>query len=215
MNTDFKDIMSNRTDEELIKIVTVHRDDYQPLAVVAAEAEIKKRSLSTTEIEKTKSELIAQIEEKSQLDSKMVSSFTRFFHFIIDWLVWIILALILAPLVGLLLFPLVKNEGFELLTGLLYLLLIVVCYFLYYYIMEVKYQKTVAKFITKTKVVTSSGDIPSKSDILRRTFFRLIPFDGVSFLFTKNGFHDRFSDTRVIKDEPVSADTTSVPTKQS
>ncbi|HBT10121.1 MAG TPA: hypothetical protein DEB18_11870, partial [Leeuwenhoekiella sp.] len=28
----------------------------------------------------------------------------------------------------------------------------------------------------------------------------LIPFDRISFLITKNGFHDRFSNTKVIKD---------------
>ena len=32
MNTDFKNVMSKRTDEELIKIVTVDRNKYQPLA---------------------------------------------------------------------------------------------------------------------------------------------------------------------------------------
>jgi len=212
MNTDFEDIMSNRTDEELIKIVTVDKDDYQPLAVVAAEEEIKKRNLDTARIEETENELTVQIEVQSQLDNKMVSSSTRFLHFIIDRIICLIIAsgvsVVLSPLVVLLsflLFPTAENEGIELLLGFLYLLLIIVCHFFYCYIMEVRYQKTVAKFITKTKVVTSDGNIPGKGHILQRTFCRLIPFDAVSFLFTKNGLHDRFSDTRVIKDDPASA----------
>ena len=45
MSTNFKDIMSKRTDEEVIKIVTVDRGYYQPLAVVAAEEEIKSRKI--------------------------------------------------------------------------------------------------------------------------------------------------------------------------
>ena len=43
MTTDFKNAMSQRTDEELIKIVTILRNDYQPIAIEVAEDEIKKR----------------------------------------------------------------------------------------------------------------------------------------------------------------------------
>jgi uncharacterized RDD family membrane protein YckC len=67
--------------------------------------------------------------------------------------------------------------------------------------MEYKFQKTLGKFITKTKVVTKGGEKPELSDIIRRTLCRLIPFDKISYLFTKNGIHDRLSETIVIKDE--------------
>ena len=66
MSTDFKDIMLKRTDEELIKIVTVDRDGYQPLAVIAAEEEIKNRNMSATRIEEIQSELNIKIEEKKK-----------------------------------------------------------------------------------------------------------------------------------------------------
>jgi uncharacterized RDD family membrane protein YckC len=74
-------------------------------------------------------------------------------------------------------------------------------FFGYYVIMETKYQKTIGKFITKTTVVTKDGAKPEIGDIVRRTFCRLIPFDRISFMFTKNGFHDRLSDTIIIKDK--------------
>ena len=191
MNTDFKDVMSKRTDEELIKIVTIDRNGYQPLAVIAAEEEIKRRNIDTAKVEQVESELEAEIEGKKQLDDKIVSSLIRFVHFIIDTIVWLIATVILT-------FPLKVGEGFALLLGYIILFGTFICY---YYIMEVKYQKTVAKFITKTKVVMNNGNKPNKSDILVRTFCRLIPLDRISFLFTRNGFHDRFSSTQVIKDD--------------
>jgi hypothetical protein len=45
MSADFKNIMSVKTDEELVKIVTIDRNDYQQDAINAAEFEIKTRNL--------------------------------------------------------------------------------------------------------------------------------------------------------------------------
>jgi len=191
MNTNFKDIMSKRTDEELIKIVTIDRESYHPLAVAAAEEEIKNRNLDAVKIEQVENEVKTELAEKQQIDDKTASSLIRFVHFIIDSIVWLILVFILT-------LPLSANVESEMLIG--YLILFAT-FFGYYYIMEASFQKTVAKFITKTKVVTNNGSKPSKSDILIRTLCRLIPFDRVSFLFTRNGIHDRLSGTRVVKDD--------------
>ncbi len=199
MNTDFKDVMSKRTDEELIKIVTLDRDNYQPLAVIAAEEEIKCRELDTTKIEQVENELKTEIEEKKKIDDKTVSSLIRFANFFIDTIVWFIAWLIVSVIIAFILTMLFDNLELIIIRGV-YLLLIPT-FFGYYYIMEVSCQKTVAKFITKTKVVTNNGNKPNKSDILARTFCRLIPLDRISFLFTRNGFHDRLSNTRVVKDE--------------
>lgn len=190
MNTDFKDVMSKRTDEELIKIVTVDRNGYQPLAIVAAEEEIRKRNIDAATIEQVKNASTAKIEEKKQLDTQKVSLPTRFTHFVVDTIIWLIISAILT-------FPLNANDGIQMLAGYVILFATFVGY---YSFMEIKYQKTVAKFITKTKVVTSNGNKPEMGDIMRRTFCRLIPFDRVSFLFTQNGFHDRLSNTTIIKD---------------
>jgi len=212
MNIDFKDIMSSRTDEELIKIVTVNRDDYQPLAIVAAEEEIKRRNLGTTKIEEVENDFLANIEKEKQVDSKAVSSLTRFFHSIMDSFVWLTIAYILTSLLVLLLslFGFSQSDESILLIAFTVPLITAVGY---YYIMEAKFQKTVAKFITKTKVVTNSGNKPNKNDIWKRTFYRLIPLEQVSFLLNRSGLHDRLSDTRVIKDEPASTDAISVPTQ--
>ena len=46
MQVDFKKVMKENSDEELIKILTVRRADYQEEAVVAAENELQSRNLS-------------------------------------------------------------------------------------------------------------------------------------------------------------------------
>jgi uncharacterized RDD family membrane protein YckC len=67
--------------------------------------------------------------------------------------------------------------------------------------MEYTFQKSIGKFITKTSVVTKKGLQPTLVDIIARTFYRLIPFDAISYLFTPNGFHDHLSATTVVSDK--------------
>jgi len=196
MNTDFKDVMSKRTDEELIKIVTVDRDGYQALAVEAAEQEIENRNIDTTKVEQVKANLTNKIEEQKEFDSKKVSSLTRFVHFIVDTISLVIFTMILASLLGLFINPTDQS-----LMSLMSYLMLASGFLGYYVFMETKFQKTIGKFLTKTKVVNKNGTKPELGDIVRRTFCRLIPFDRISFLFTPNGFHDRLSDTTVIKDD--------------
>jgi hypothetical protein len=67
MSNEFENIMSAYSDEELYDILKNHREDYQPLAVVAAEEELAKRGLHLEQIE---SELQAE-EEKAAADCNM------------------------------------------------------------------------------------------------------------------------------------------------
>ncbi|MCE9539478.1 MAG: hypothetical protein K8R85_09700 [Bacteroidetes bacterium] len=64
MTTDFTEVMAQRSDKQLAEILTLHRNDYQPSAIEAAELEFKKRGLETstfiTEEEIKKSEEIKQ-----------------------------------------------------------------------------------------------------------------------------------------------------------
>ena len=195
MENEFKEVMSKRTDEELIKIVTTERDDYNPIAVEAAEIEVKKRNIDTSKFEEIKQIATVEKKQKEKVDAKVVSSGIRFLNFIIDFFTWLILMIIISFIVGFFIEP----------TGLgvfqsFYYLLILGSFFGYYAIMEIKFQKTVGKFLTKTKVVNINGEKPETGEIITRTFCRLIPFDRLSFLFVKNGFHDSLSKTKVVKD---------------
>lgn len=193
MAANFQDVMSKRTDDELIKIVTEEFNDYQPLAVEAAENEIKLRGLDTKKFDDYKIESNLKIEKQKQFDSRKVSSSTRFANYIID----IIASTILTMILSLVLIPL---SNYQTLQEILNYLVLIIGYSGYYIFMETKYQKTIGKFITKSIVVKKDGSKPEFIDIVKRTFCRLIPFDNISFIFTPNGFHDRLSNTTLIKD---------------
>ena len=72
---------------------------------------------------------------------------------------------------------------------------------IYYSIFEMIFSKSIAKFITKTIVVDEYGNKVRPEIVLKRTFCRLIPFDGLSFLVGNGrGWHDTISDTYVVKE---------------
>tara|TARA_R110002051_G_scaffold251672_1_gene311046 strand:- start:4527 stop:5108 length:582 start_codon:yes stop_codon:yes gene_type:complete len=191
MENEFAKVMSERTDEELIKIVTVERKGYNPIAIEAADAEVERRNINTSEFEKIKEKATIEKKQKQKVDSNVVSSGIRFLNFIIDFIIWLIIAAIFT-------FPLSANDGNQMLLGYV---IMFATFIGYYAILEIKFQKTVGKFITKTKVVTLNGEKPENGEIISRTFCRLIPFDQLSFLFMKNGIHDNLSKTKVVKDK--------------
>lgn len=147
-------------------------------------------------LEQLRPDSINQIEHQRQPDSNNVSSLTRFANFLIDTVTFSMLTVVLSLMLG----QIINPTDQLLITWLIYLIL-AFSFFGYYIFMETKYQKTIGKFITKTKVVTRDGMKPKIGSIAKRTFCRLIPFDRVSFLFSPNGFHDKFSDTKIIKDK--------------
>ncbi|PZR09226.1 MAG: RDD family protein [Flavobacterium psychrophilum] len=73
-----------------------------------------------------------------------------------------------------------------------------VLYFAYYFLFEWFFNKSPAKFITATKVVSKHGGKPSLKEILIRSLCRLIPFDGLSYIFSETGWHDALSHTMVV-----------------
>ena len=64
MTNNFSQIMSERSNAELLRIVNEERADYQSEAIEAAEKEIDKRNLSTEQIESATKE----IKNKKQID---------------------------------------------------------------------------------------------------------------------------------------------------
>ena len=195
MENEFAKVMSERTDEELIKIVTADRDKYNPIGIEAAESEVAKRNIDTSKFEEIKLKATTERVAKEKVDSNVVGSGIRFANFLIDLIIWLVLAFIVSFVIGFFVQPtdkeIISLYGYILIFGI---------FIAYYAIMEIKFQKTVGKFITKTKVVKMDGTKPENSDIIMRTFCRLIPFDRISFLFVRNGIHDFLSKTKVVKD---------------
>lgn len=69
---------------------------------------------------------------------------------------------------------------------------------LYYIVLELVFGRTVGKVLTGTRVVARGGGAPGFAAVLGRTFARLVPFEPFSCL-DGNGWHDQWSDTRVVK----------------
>ena len=147
MENSFDDVMSKRSNEELIIIVSTDRSKYQPLAVISAEKEIDKRSIDKT--------IISVLNEKIQIESSKIdktkSEFTtidkRIINQIIDFSVILVLTLFSNMII-----KAVFNSS-EDFTGII----LMSVYFIYYIYLENKYQQTLGKYYTKTKVVTVNG----------------------------------------------------------
>lgn len=70
----------------------------------------------------------------------------------------------------------------------------------YYVFFETVFQATPGKLITRTRVVDMDGNKPTFSRILGRTLSRFVPFEPFSFFSsTEEGWHDRWSGTRVVR----------------
>ena len=195
MTNQFSKVMSQRTDQELIEIVTARRNDYEPLAIEAAEQEINSRNIDSKQIVEIEQVLTSKKEEQIAFEEVKVTSLTRFIHCVVDLFAFILLTIILSFAVGT-----IYNPETDFAVDVAGTTTMLIAFSTYFIILEYRYQKTLGKFITKTKVVTTNGEIPTLGDIVRRTFRRLIPFDNISFLFTKNGFHDYLSNTTVVKE---------------
>jgi uncharacterized RDD family membrane protein YckC len=78
----------------------------------------------------------------------------------------------------------------------------------YFIVCEHVWQKTPAKFITKTKVVMHDGSRAPFKNVFGRSFARIIPFEPFSFLFNKypRGWHDSLSGTIVVPDSYTAED---------
>jgi uncharacterized RDD family membrane protein YckC len=71
---------------------------------------------------------------------------------------------------------------------------------LYYFFMELLFQRTLGKLVTGTMVISNDGGRPSMGQILGRSFARFIPFEWFSFFGgdPPRGWHDSLSGTRVV-----------------
>lgn len=69
----------------------------------------------------------------------------------------------------------------------------------YYLFFEGIFNATPGKLVTRTRVVGRDGGKPSFGQILGRTFSRFVPFEAFSFLGGNSGWHDRWSNTRVVR----------------
>lgn len=87
-----------------------------------------------------------------------------------------------------------KNVDLTLINGLIFCTV----YFLYFYVQELSINTTIAKKTVKSYLVNQQGDKPSSNQILIRNLCRFIPFDTLSYIFCRLGFHDKISKTFLV-----------------
>jgi uncharacterized RDD family membrane protein YckC len=124
----------------------------------------------------------------------------RFVNYLIDVVVIVLLCGVIGVCIG---FGLLwTNKGYladgPALDILSRLVAIVVAFF-YYTSFETLFQRSIGKMITGTLVVDLEGNKPSFGAIAKRSGSRLVPFEVFSFLGSHAGWHDKWSDTRVMK----------------
>ncbi len=194
MENTLHEIMSNKGTEELIKILYIEKDDYKQEAIEIARKELAKREIEQSYIQQITESFFIEQKKSEHIKSNVANSFLRFLNFIIDSIAIFIIAILLG-----LSFDLVYNTNDEFILFIVTITVFSTSFLFYYIFCEYKFQQTVGKALTKTKVIHQNYEKPKLSDVFIRTILRLIPFDHLSFLFVKNGLHDRLSNTYVIK----------------
>ncbi|MEP0264323.1 RDD family protein [Dokdonia sp.] len=138
---------------------------------------------------------------QKELAQKTVGKGVRLANYILDFLFIIVLNILFYMLIAVII--LVTNSSVENFMGsisdfILYLISFLIS-FIYYTALEGFSGRTMAKFITRTKVVAENGEKVTFNAIVLRSLCRFIPFDAFSFLNDDaRGWHDTMSKTRVI-----------------
>lgn len=75
---------------------------------------------------------------------------------------------------------------------------------IYYIVFELIVGRTPAKILLKLIVVNEDGFAPTTNQYFQRNFYRLVPFDGFSYLESlPRGWHDSWSNTYVINESEI------------
>ncbi|TWP31035.1 RDD family protein [Apibacter muscae] len=125
----------------------------------------------------------------------------RFANYLIDNFIFLLLYIF----IGVLFF--IKDEMY--MNSIFYNNEIVIgfYYVLYMFLLEVLFKgRSLGKFITRTKVITLHGGVPTKRQYLARSLIRIIPFEPFSFFREVGGSHDLWTNTRVVKAQSFDQD---------
>lgn len=195
MENNFDDVMSTRTNQELIVIVSTDRSKYQQSAIISAEREIKKRNINKSIIDDAKIKADEQKIKNALSENLKANEQIRFLSVLIDVLVICLVVFIINYGASFLLsfFDSALNDFIDFSISIL-------VYFTYFIFMENKFQQTFGNMIAKTKVVDNNGSKPSLKTIVLRNLIRPITIGRyfTGFAFEGTPFLDRFSNTTII-----------------
>ncbi len=115
----------------------------------------------------------------------------RFINYFVDIFVMVALMMLLES------FTTLNVESSDIFTTIILIFLPV-----YYTLMEYKFGKTIGKFITRTRVVSTTGSPLTFAQCVKRALCRFIPFESLSgLLFHGIFWHDSIPKTVVIEDK--------------
>jgi uncharacterized RDD family membrane protein YckC len=146
------------------------------------------------------------------VDRNRSQKWTRFANFLIDRIVLISLFFIFG-FISSLLYKLADIDFFINISHKISeanqftdILITSTVYFIYTLLIEYFTKgRSVGKYITGSKVICIDGTEPTFNDYVIRNISRLVPFDALSFL-GENGWHDKWSETRVVDMKKYSAE---------
>lgn len=90
MSNNFNEIMSRKSDLQLMAILTTEKDQFQPEALIAAEQELNKRNLSIADIETLKSWNESKAKEEKEKAEVPLEMFWKALAFFIPGLIPVI-----------------------------------------------------------------------------------------------------------------------------
>jgi hypothetical protein len=80
-------------------------------------------------------------------------------------------------------------------------LVIIISRLLYFVIYEFGFGATPAKFFTGSRIIMKREEAVSLKTVVFRSLIRHVPFEPLSYLGKGNGWHDRWTNTRIVKEE--------------
>ncbi len=150
-------------------------------------------------IDTPQSELYTEL--KQTLYEQPATVGQRFLNYLIDIFFYYVIIIALSAIAGIFLSD--DNIDSATLFGmslmLQYLMIYTILVAMYTFFETVTKGRTIGKMVTKTRAVRLDGSTLSFNDALKRSLIRIIPFEPLS-AFGGNPWHDKWSDTKVIKE---------------
>jgi len=149
-------------------------------------------------------EIIEQLkmtEIENEVIAKMASQWKRFMNYLLDMVFVVIIIFIFFLFLGMVLAIVSPSvvSNFRESNVLFEYFISFITIMIYYTTYETITGRTIAKYITKTKIVTELGEKPNFKTILIRSLCRFIPIEPFSILFNDGScWHDTISKTKVI-----------------
>jgi uncharacterized RDD family membrane protein YckC len=135
---------------------------------------------------------------------RTVKSGPRFGHFIIDLIFFQIVLYVVQYLLGLLMLVVGTDNPISLTLAFVSSILVLLLYPIMYFVCEYYWQQTPGKLLTNTVVIDEYANKPDLRKLTLRSLIRLVPFEAFSCLNDYNhGWHDRWSETLVVKKEEL------------